>query len=135
MTTPSARLSVCFMAMILVGSVGSRAEAQDTVAISNPVGNPVWIAGSSQTVSASVYGSTPVKTMRVTIYATANPGNLLGSYDSAYNPNFWYLNFTCPFGSFNHGVYTDCTIKVTALGSDGKTVVGSSTTTVTIYTP
>ncbi len=120
--------------MILIGSFGARAEAQDSVTISYPVENPTWMAGSSQTVSATVSGNAPVSNMRVTIYATADPGNLLRSYTSAYT-YFWYYNFICPFGSFTHGAYTNCTIQVDAIGSDGVTVVGTASTSVWIVTP
>ena len=132
MRTSKTRWSTCFVAMIVIGCVGARAEAQDTVSITTPEGNPTWIAGNGATVAAMVYGSTPVSTMRVTIYATDDPTTILYSNTSTY-VFFWYLNFTCPSGGVP-GNYLACTLEVDAIGSDGVTIVGTSTTSVNIYT-
>ena len=121
--------------LIVVFSSTSTAYAQDSVSITSPSGNPTWVAGNGETVAAFITGNTQVSTVRVTIYDTANPGDQYYSNTSNYN-QFWFLNFTCPNPDPGSG-YTlwPSTVKVEAIGTDGVTVVGSSTAPVTIAAP
>lgn len=131
--TAQFRRMLPLMTLIIVVLSASKAHAQlpDTVLISYPTGNPTWIAGNGATISAGVGGTTAVSLMQVTIVNTSTPSQVYYSNTSNYG-FWWYVNFTVPIAVVN--AYTDCTITVNAIGADGVTVVGSSTTTVKIYT-
>ncbi len=132
MTTARARWSICLMTMILIVCTGSRAQAQDTVSITTPTNNPTWISGNGVSVAATVYGSAPVSTMRVTIYPVGTPTQVLYSNTSAYSFT-WFINFTCP--SLGTKGLANCTVQVDAIASNGVTIVGTATSAVSIETP
>ncbi len=132
MMSARARWSTCVLTMILIVSASSRAQAQDTVTTTTPTDNPTWIAGNGASVAATVTGPAMVSTMRVTIYNQMTRSDVYYSNTSNYT-NPWFINFTCP--SAIKGQYVKCDCYVEAIAANGRTILGTCTTTLTIYTP
>ena len=132
--TAQIRRMLPLIMLIIVVSSASKAHAQypDTVSISNPTNDPTWIKGNWATISAGVSGGTAVSLMQVSITATGYPTTVYLANTSNYT-SFWYINFVVPYAVVRY--YAPCTITVNAIGADGVTIVGQSTTTVVIYTP
>ena len=94
--TSKTRWSICLVTIILILGGGASTQAQDTVSITTPTGDPTWTTGNNNySVAAVVYGSTPVSTMRVTIYNTDDPEYVYFINTSTYG-FFWFINFPCP---------------------------------------